>query len=122
MPNNQFTWIPLYKELAEKLLDWDNRQGELIALIEAMRADDLIVTTMADRDANDNPFLMKEIDPFTFFGVFNRSIKNEGRIFVEKLALILLNPDGGPRNKARPSHLVAVQIDQLQTSTIKILW
>ncbi len=80
MPNNQFTWIPLYKELATKLLGWENRQSELIALIEAMRADDFIVTTMADRDANDNPFLMKEIDPFTFFGVFNRGITNEGRI------------------------------------------
>ena len=68
MPDSQFTWIPLYKELAGKLLGWEDRQGELIALIEALRADDLTVTTMTDRDANDNPFLMTEIDPFTFFG------------------------------------------------------
>ena len=82
MPGNQFTWIPLYKELAKKLLGWEDRQGELIALIEAMRADNLTVTTMADRDANDNPFLMKEIDPFTFFGTFNRGITNEGRVAI----------------------------------------
>ena len=84
MPDNQFTWIPLYKELANKLLAWEDRQGELIALIEALRVDNLTVTTMTDRDANDNPFLMKEIDPFTFFGMFNRGITNDGRIEILK--------------------------------------
>lgn len=84
MPDEQFTWIPLYRELAAKLLGWENRQGELIALIESLRADNLTVTTMTDKDADDQSFLMKEIDPFTFFGIFNRGITEDGRIEILK--------------------------------------
>ena len=39
-----------------------------------------MITPLNDRDANDAHFLMKEIDPFTFLGVFNRGIKDQHRI------------------------------------------
>jgi len=76
----KFTWVPLYRELAGKLVEWEDRQKELIDLLERLRADGYVITPLNDRDANDTRFLMKEIDPFTFFGVFNRGIKDQHRI------------------------------------------
>jgi 5-methylcytosine-specific restriction protein B len=84
MADSQFTWIPLYTELAHKLVKWESRQAELIDLIEEMRADDLTVTPVNDEDADGNSFLIQEIDPFTFFGVFNRGVKDETRIEILK--------------------------------------
>ena len=31
---NNFSWIPFYKELADNLENWENRQNELIEFIE----------------------------------------------------------------------------------------
>ncbi len=75
-----FTWIPFYKELAHALLPMKARQQELVAFLEELRAQGNIVTPTQDRDANGVPFLLKEIDPFTFMGVFNRGITESNRI------------------------------------------
>lgn len=75
-----FTWIPLYKELATRLLDWETRQPELIALLEKIRDDEFVVTPLIDKDAQGSRFLLKEIDPFTFFGTFNRNTRPEHRL------------------------------------------
>lgn len=76
----QFTWIPLYQELATALSKWQNRQDELIAFLENLRAQGFVITALQDKDENGEKFLMSEIDPFTFFGVFNRGIKQEQRL------------------------------------------
>jgi 5-methylcytosine-specific restriction protein B len=78
----QFTWIPLYEELSQALLQWENRQGELVSFLEALRADGLIITPLGDKNAEGEQFLMREIDPFTFFGTFNRGIKEENRLAI----------------------------------------
>lgn len=75
-----FTWIPLYKELATRLVAWETRQPELIALLEKIREDGFVVTPLTDKDVQGNRFLLKEIDPFTFFGTFNRGIRSEQRL------------------------------------------
>jgi 5-methylcytosine-specific restriction enzyme B len=79
MPN-QFTWIPLYHELAEELVKWKDRQPALVAFIEELRSKQYIVTSMSDKDVNGTRSLLHEIDPFTFFGVFNRQIRQEQRL------------------------------------------
>ncbi|MBL8050784.1 MAG: AAA family ATPase, partial [Anaerolineales bacterium] len=71
---NQFTWIPFYQELAKELVHWENRQDELITFLETLRKDGHVITPLTDKDKNSSRFLLKEIDPFTFFGVFNRGI------------------------------------------------
>lgn len=38
------------------------------------------VTPIPDRDDSGNRFLLTEVDPVTFFGVFNRGITNENRV------------------------------------------
>lgn len=77
-----FTWIPLYRELATHLAEWETRQPELIALLEKLREEGVKVTPFMDRDANGESFLIKEIDPFTFFATFNRGIKDKERLAI----------------------------------------
>ena len=78
----QFTWIPIYQELANELAKWQDRQGELIAFLEELRNDALVITPFNDKDEDGGRFLLKEIDPFTFFGVFNRGIRYDQRIAI----------------------------------------
>lgn len=75
-----FTWPPFYEELATKLLPYRQRQGELIAFLESLRERGCTVTPLEDEDASGNPFLLKEIDPFTFFATFNRGLTDENRL------------------------------------------
>lgn len=76
----RFDWIPFYHELAEKLLGYENRQGELIQFVEQLREEGHTVTTLQDKDDSNRSFLMEELDPFTFYGIFNRGILDEKRI------------------------------------------
>ncbi len=77
-----FTWIPCYAELADKLVAYRHRQHELIELLQGLRAKGLTITPLEDKDAAGNPFLIKELDPFTFFGVFNRGLTRDKRVLI----------------------------------------
>ena len=79
---NHFTWIPIYQELANELAGWENRQGELISFLEELRAQGFVITPLYDKDSDGARFLLKEIDPFTFLGVFNRRIGYEQRLAI----------------------------------------
>jgi len=76
---DQFTWIPIYQELAKKLAGWEGRQTELISFLEKLRTQGYVITPLNDKDSNGARFLLREIDPFTFFGVFNRRIRQDQR-------------------------------------------
>jgi 5-methylcytosine-specific restriction protein B len=80
MTSNRFTWTALYGELATKLAAYEDRQPELIALLEKIRDKDFVVTPLKDKDSSGNSFPLEEIDPFTFFGSFNRGVKEESRL------------------------------------------
>jgi 5-methylcytosine-specific restriction enzyme B len=66
-----FTWIPIYAEIARKVLEFENRQGELVALLRGFVERGLQVGPLDDKDAEDHRFPLPEIDPFTFFAMFN---------------------------------------------------
>lgn len=78
----RFTWIPLYKEMADSLITWEGHQEELIQFIENLRSKSLKVTPLMDKDDKGASFIVKEIDPFTFFGIFNRGISENERITI----------------------------------------
>lgn len=78
----QFTWMPIYQELAEKLAGWENRQEELISFLEQLRAQGYVITPLTDKDGDGARFTLREIDPFTFFGVFNRRIGYDQRLAI----------------------------------------
>ena len=77
---NQFTWIPIYQEFARELANWQNRQNELISFLENLRSEGFVITPLNDKSKAGIRFPLKEIDPFTFFGVFNRRIQYDQRI------------------------------------------
>lgn len=57
-----YTWVPTHKAIAEKLLAYENRQQELIAILK-----DAGETILNDIDADGNTINLEEMDPFTFF-------------------------------------------------------
>lgn len=81
VPDN-FTWMPFFEELARELLNWRDRQDELISFLEELRTTGLPVTQLTDRDAQGARFLLEEIDPFTFMGVLNRRTTDSSRISI----------------------------------------
>src|SRR5215510_258152 len=77
-----FTWVPFYQELAKKISGCENQQLGLIAFLETLRAEGYVLTPLKDKDSSGARFLLKEIDPFTFFGVFNRGIRYDQRLAI----------------------------------------
>lgn len=76
----EFTWVPFYKELAQKLIPFQNRQTELIDLLDSILKKGIPSISVTDKDENGNRPRLNEIDPFTFFASFNRGTKNENRV------------------------------------------
>ena len=68
-----FSWIPIYKELAQALLPYRDRQEELLDLLRDLRAQELPVVAVTDKTADGEWIPLTSIDPFTFFASFNRS-------------------------------------------------
>jgi 5-methylcytosine-specific restriction protein B len=75
-----FSWVPFYEELADRLLAWRNRQGELIALLNRLRDEGHAVMQLTDIDPSGAKVPLTEIDPFTFFAMFNRGITDANRV------------------------------------------
>jgi len=78
--DKQYSWVPFYEELAGKLVLYRDRQSELIDFLEGLRRLGIPISPLEDKDKNGKQFLMRELDPFTFFATFNRKIKAENRI------------------------------------------
>lgn len=73
----RFTWIPYYKEFADKLLLFRSDRKPLLEMIYSHR-DEMLASYLHDEDGVDD--MMTDIDPFTVFGMFNRGIKDDKRI------------------------------------------
>ena len=77
-----FTWIPYYKEFAQRLTQFQKDRKRLLNLIYDNR-DELLAKDLPDQGGEGD--LLEDIDPFTVFGLFNRGIKHENRINSAKL-------------------------------------
>lgn len=66
--DNQFVWVDFYKEFAGKLLAYKNNREELVKKVKAIYAETGI--NMPTLEWNNE---IKDIDPFTVFGLFNKS-------------------------------------------------
>ena len=75
-----FDWVPFYEELADKLVPYRSDQTGLIHFLESLRAKGIKITPFEDQDSSGRRFLLEEMDPFTFFGTFNRGIQTETRV------------------------------------------
>lgn len=72
---DRFSWIPYYHELAEKLLEYkDNR----IPLIKFVYSNEGLLNYVEYLHNEDNTHF-HDIDPFSFFAIFNRQISDDNR-------------------------------------------
>ena len=82
MMENRFTWIPIYKELANSLLQYRDNRKELVEWIYSDLGEiktssrQSCVSYLKDVEKQK----VKDIDPFSVFAIFNRGITNEKRI------------------------------------------
>lgn len=95
---SEFTWIPIYREIAGRVLQYEHRQNELLDLLREMRSQDMKVVPFRDWDHDDVEIEIEVMDPFTFFSNFNRGITNHGRLQIlktikEKWGLISALPE-----------------------------
>src|SRR5579875_1742558 len=72
-----FSWIPIYTEFAEKLMAYRDRQPELLGMIHDLKKQGLKPIRTEDKDSENRPIPLAEIDPFTFFANFNRGRFNK---------------------------------------------
>lgn len=82
---DRFTWIKIYKEIANKLAEYRYKQQELIEIIEEMQNRNLPTISLVDKGADGSQIPLDEIDPFTFFANFNRGIKDVNRVEIIRM-------------------------------------
>lgn len=71
--NQNFSWIPFYMEMADKLLAFKNNRKALVDIMYSLNSQ--YVSYIHTNDGGRYP----DIDPFTFFGIFNRGNSFEKR-------------------------------------------
>ena len=121
-----FTWVPYYKEFAEKLLQYQEDRASLCRLIYD-HEDELLINYLHDEGGKDDRFT--DIDPFTTFGLFNRGISKKNRVSSAALFKRLLNIsadvpsdfDGVPLLNNQKSHFFGFRPDR-KPDDIENLW
>ena len=122
--NNQFTWIPFYKELSDWLLEKQNNQSELISVLKKIG-----ITGFKDGTEKSKPIELKEIDPFTFLSYLNKFHSNERRVEIlqdlrKELKFECQEPTdvtGLPTIHPMKVHLFPQKINR-NNQDIKVLW
>lgn len=72
--HQKFSWIPFYMEMADKLLAFKNNRKSLVDVVYSLN--NRYVNYIHTDEGGHYP----DIDPFTFFGIFNRGNSYEKRI------------------------------------------
>lgn len=119
-----FTWIPFYKELAQKLFRFSKNRTPLVNWIY----DNLDGNVGHLKDAPDGR-RVPDIDPFTVYAIFNRGITTERRIeicskFKEYLDISASLPkdfNGIPVMNTKQSNFIAFA-DKRKEGDIDRLW
>ena len=70
--SNQFDWVEFYGELSGKLLAYKSNRQDLIAKVKQIYSSTGINMPTLEKDNQ-----LIDLDPFTFFGLFNKSSLRE---------------------------------------------
>ena len=119
-----YTWIPFYKELAQKLLQFRNDRTPLVNWIY----DNLQGYINHLKDAPDGR-RVPDVDPFTVFAIFNRGITDDKRIdicekfkrFLDVSASVPQDFDAIPVMNAKQSNFMAFA-DRREEGDLERLW
>lgn len=120
-----FTWIPFYKELAQKLLKYKSDRANLINWIYANLDNNFLKHLKDNKEGKRVP----DIDPFTVFALFNRGTRPEKRTefctqfrsFLNITAHVPQDYDGIPVMNAEQSNFMAFE-DRRKEGDIERLW
>ncbi|HAJ73449.1 MAG TPA: GTPase [Lachnospiraceae bacterium] len=77
--SNQFDWVDFYKELSDKLLQYKRNRTELIEKVRKIYEITGINLPTLEKDNQ-----IVDIDPFTFFGLFNKKLTDANRLSILK--------------------------------------
>ena len=119
-----FTWIPFYKEFAQKLLRFRDNRTPLVDWIY----DNLQGYINHLKDASDGR-RVPDVDPFTVFAIINRGITNEKKISICAKFKVFLNISapvpqdffGIPEMNSQRTNFMAFE-DRRQDGDIERLW
>lgn len=79
-----YTWIPFYKELSQKLLQFKDDRKPLVDFIYS-ELSTVGSKSLVDYIHMEDGSKVKDIDPFSVFAIFNRSLKRENKVgFLQK--------------------------------------
>ena len=122
--NEQYTWIPAFKAIADWIADYKDRQPELVNTLVKIG----IIKGLEDEHIENQKEELKEIDPFTFFAAFMKfGVKNRGKFVEELIKLIGLDItvpkdfDGVPTSQAQKFWLFPYEYLRSDDS-IPLLW
>ena len=124
-----FTWVPIYKELAEKIIEYEDRQAELLQILKDLSKEGSKIISLKDKGVGSIETELKEIDPFTFFATFNRGITEENRKIIlaflkDRFSLASHVPEdfnGIPVVRPDKSWFFGYEKDRTEND-IKLLW
>ena len=73
----EHSWIPFYRELAEKLVEdgWRDRQAELVGVLQRLQANGVPMPRVVE-------YMRNDIDPFTVFALFSRELRFENQLVI----------------------------------------
>lgn len=83
-PNQRFKWTRFYSAMASALLEHKDDRSRLIAHIHDMGAKFDGMQVLKDKSSSGERFPLKDICPYTTFGIFNRGITDENRIMIAR--------------------------------------
>lgn len=76
---NQFGWVDFYKELSGRLLQYKNNRKNLVEKVKKIYEITGINLPTLEKDNQ-----IVDIDPFTFFGLFNKKLTDANRLSILK--------------------------------------
>lgn len=79
---SDFTWIPIYHELALKILTYKNKRSELSQIVYGLEP--VYISYLKWKPEGVSGSDTPEIDPFSIFAIFNRGIKDSNRVEILK--------------------------------------
>lgn len=95
----EFAWTVFYMAIADKLLTFRKRRGELIEGIHKIASDVDCLSILQDKLADGTSVPLQDICPFTTIGIFNRGITSANRrLLAGRLARLLGVSEEVPHN------------------------
>jgi len=124
MGSATFTWIPVFRAVADWLVGYETRQPELMQILKDVGID----AGLDDKDENDQTIPLQAIDPFTFFCMFMKyGVEKRKQLFAKLIQTAGLNVaapidfDGVPSANAMKVWMFPFQRDR-QDWMIPTLW